>query len=177
MDHSSLLESGSVLRIIPVYLHHAFRAASTGAPAGTGIGDCLRWFLLFPLQFSFTRPEVTGRRVGCLHNWSSSICHITSRHHCILFSAGCCGGISVAICQAVGADSVIAGFADRHIRSYHRQHHFIDIITGLAAGMLIDWMVPERRRWRWCKPDAARVRLLRRYLMGGGRYVSLPQCC
>ena len=69
---------------------HGYRLAAASLIACTV-------FLLFPLRFTFSRPHTEGILVGFSSNWSSSICLITRRRHCISFWRGYCGCVFVAI--------------------------------------------------------------------------------
>lgn len=123
-------------------------------------------FLIFPLQFGLTHPAVTGVVGGLFspfdgfdlpYNQAPSLHVMLSwllwQHFDRSLSGvwrRLCGGWFVLI-----AISVLTTW----------QHHVIDVVTGLALSMLIDWMVPYPHCWRWQEPNAAQIKVVRYYIL------------
>jgi len=105
---------------------------------------CVACFLLFPLRFTFARPETDGvfgwmfdvlmgfdkpfNQAPSLHIallvilWLVYLRHLPGRWHWLVHGSFALIGVSV-------------------LTTY--QHHFIDIPTGLLAGWLCVWLVPD----------------------------------
>ena len=125
-------------------------------------------FLLFPLKFSFPRPQTDGtagwmfdqlemfdlpfNQAPSLHIillwllWLRFRAHMPRRWHWFLH-----------LWSALILISVLTT----------RQHHFIDVITGAAAGVVISYLLPINTRWQW-SPH----RLRRGYQLAG-RYAII----
>lgn len=128
-------------------------------------------FLLWPLRFSFERPEIGGMfgwLFDVLLGFDKPFNQAPSLHIVLLivlwvkfaqYLHGMWRGVLHVWALLIGV-SVLTTF----------QHHFIDIPTGLLAGWLCVWLWPEQgtpplRAWHTAR-DARRWRLAALYLLG-----------
>ena len=125
-------------------------------------------FLLFPLRFSFTRPVSEGlfgwlftqleqfdlpfNQAPSLHIillwllWIRFYPHTPKNWRWLLHSWFALIGVSVLTTW---------------------QHHFIDVVTGFAVGVLISYLLPISSRWHWHSTvENRRRKLALRYSLG-----------
>ncbi len=138
---------------------------------------CVICFLLFPLQFTFIRPETTG-----IYGWLFDL--LTS------FDKPYNQAPSLHICLLVFIWMVF----NRHIKdSFSRlvmhcwmlliglsvlttwQHHFIDVISGLGVALILNYLLPDPPlHWHWqSTKDPASNRLAIRYLLGSVSFTTV----
>ncbi|WP_277975890.1 phosphatase PAP2/dual specificity phosphatase family protein [Pantoea endophytica] len=125
-------------------------------------------FLLFPLTFTFTRPETQGafgwlfrqleqfdlpyNQAPSLHIILTWLLWLRFRQH--LKSNARIVAASWFLLIAV---SVLTTW----------QHHFIDVISGIGVAVIISYLIPIRGEWRWQRPTLHARRLASKYCLGG----------
>jgi len=137
--------SSDILFVI-AYLLAPTRGAiqKLGVRCGLAIVISAAFFILLPLQFSFERPEVVGwpkvlfdalsldqpyNQFPSLHISLGFICW-----HTIVGRVGILGKTLVSVWfLMIGASTVLVF-----------QHHFIDVVGGVATTVLIWWLVPNK---------------------------------
>ncbi len=123
-------------------------------------------FLLFPLRFSFIRPELEPGLASQLfrqleqfdlpYNQAPSLHIMLSWLLWLHFSRHLsrAGRILSGVWFMLIALSVLTTW----------QHHIIDVITGAAAGVVVGYLISYHGRWRITAPDRRRLTLGLRYL-------------
>ncbi|PLK50157.1 phosphatase PAP2/dual specificity phosphatase family protein [Uliginosibacterium sp. TH139] len=130
---------------------------------------CITGFLIWPLHFSFSRPEThgwAGAMFDALTGFDLPYNQAPSLHICLLvvlwrFYADLAGHRSIRwllhVWFALIGVSVLTTW----------QHHFIDVLTGFWAGALCLLLVPDGDTpWRWRGLEAQRSRLALYYGAG-----------
>ncbi|WP_442796695.1 phosphatase PAP2/dual specificity phosphatase family protein [Pantoea vagans] len=125
-------------------------------------------FLLFPLKFTFVRPEMQGmfgwlfqqleqfdlpyNQAPSLHIILTWLLWLRFRQHLGKGARLLSGTWFLLI-----AVSVLTTW----------QHHFIDVVSGIVVGLVISYTIPVEGYWRWKRPLAHAVRLAVKYGTGG----------
>ncbi|WP_312179630.1 phosphatase PAP2/dual specificity phosphatase family protein [Pantoea sp. CTOTU46764] len=125
-------------------------------------------FLLFPLKFTFTRPETQGafgwlfrqleqfdlpyNQAPSLHIILTWLLWLRFRQHLNRNARIVAGAWFLLI-----AVSVLTTW----------QHHFIDVISGIVVAVIISYLIPIRGEWRWQRPTLHARRLAGKYCLGG----------
>lgn len=139
---------------------------------------CIACFLAFPLRFSFERPE-TGGAFGwmfdVLMGFDKPFNQAPSLHIALLVILWLVYLRHVAVRWHWLVNGWFALIGASVLTTY--QHHFIDIPTGLLAGWLCVWLVPDEGRsaLRGAAPsaDPQRRRLAIRYAAGAALAAAL----
>lgn len=138
-------------------------------------------FLIFPLKFTFLRPETQGmfgwlfqqlEQFDLPYNQAPSLHIILTWLLWLRFRQHLGKGarlISSAWFLLI-AVSVLTTW----------QHHFIDVVSGIVVGVLISYAIPVAGCWRWKRPSADALRLAAKYCAGGVVCLlagwSIPHC-
>ena len=125
-------------------------------------------FLLFPLKFTFIRPETQGmfgwlfqqleqfdlpyNQAPSLHIILTWLLWLRFRQHQGKGARLLSGAWFLLI-----AVSVLTTW----------QHHFIDIVSGFVVGVMISYAIPVEGHWRWEHSSAHALRLAMKYCAGG----------
>ncbi|CAM6816996.1 phosphatase PAP2/dual specificity phosphatase family protein [Enterobacter asburiae] len=125
-------------------------------------------FLLFPLKFTFVRPETQGmfgwlfhqleqfdlpyNQAPSLHIILTWLLWLRFRQHLGKSERLLSGAWFMLI-----AASVLTTW----------QHHFIDVLSGIVVGVVISYLIPVEGHWRWKRPSAHALRLATKYCASG----------
>jgi protein-tyrosine phosphatase len=129
---------------------------------------CVACFFLWPLRFSFDRPAVEGLS-GALFNALTSFDlpynQAPSLHIALLVIIWRQFAAFATIRAARGLIHAWALLIGLSVLTTW-QHHFIDVPTGLAVGLLCLWLWPEHGKSPLKKAATRRPALALRYLLG-----------
>lgn len=124
-------------------------------------------FLLFPLQFSWHRPDVQGvfgwlfaqlEQFDLPYNQAPSLHIILTWLLWLRFCSHLSGiwrGVATAWFVLI-AISVLTTW----------QHHFIDVVSGFIVGLFLSYMVPTQGRWNWQRYAYPTHCVILRYAIG-----------
>lgn len=134
-------------------------------------------FLLFPLKFTFVRPDTQGmfgwlfqqleqfdlpyNQAPSLHIILTWLLWLRFRQHVGKGARWVSGAWFLLI-----AVSVLTTW----------QHHSIDVLSGLVVGVMISYAIPIEGRWRWRRPSSHALRLAAKYSAGGGLFLLAGLC-
>jgi protein-tyrosine phosphatase len=139
-------------------------------------------FLLFPLKFTFTRPETQGffgwlfwqleqfdlpyNQAPSLHIILTWLLWLRFRQHTRRVGRILTGSWFLLI-----GVSVLTTW----------QHHFIDVVSGGIVAVLISYAIPFCGKWQWKHPTAQALRLASKYAAGsiasGVAGIMIPSAC
>jgi protein-tyrosine phosphatase len=134
-------------------------------------------FLLFPLKFTFVRPETQGmvgwlfqqleqfdlpyNQAPSLHIILTWLLWLRFRQHQRRGARLVCGAWFWLI-----AASVLTTW----------QHHAIDVFSGIIVGLMISYAIPIEGGWRWRSPSSQQLRLAVKYFAGGVVFLLAGLC-
>ncbi|MCF2953820.1 phosphatase PAP2/dual specificity phosphatase family protein [Yersinia pestis subsp. pestis] len=125
-------------------------------------------FLLFPLKFTFVRPEIQDmfgwlfhqlelfdlpyNQAPSLHIILTWLLWLRFRQHLNRGARMVSGAWFLLI-----AASVLTTW----------QHHFVDVLSGFIVAVVISYAIPIEGQWRWKRPSPHALRLAAKYTLGG----------
>jgi protein-tyrosine phosphatase/membrane-associated phospholipid phosphatase len=135
---------------------------------------CVSCFFLWPLRFTFERPAVEGLS-GALFNALTSFDlpynQAPSLHITLLVIIWRQFAVFTASPAARGWIHIWALLIGLSVLTTW-QHHFIDVPTGLAAGLFCLWLWPEQGCTPLKKAEVRRPAIALRYLLGAALFFA-----